>query len=70
MKTIEVDQTTRACPDCGWKPVSMEASARYGELIDHVMALHGMGKPEFGDRTVFVTGQGGQKCEVARFIRY
>lgn len=70
MKTIEVDQTHRVCPDCGWKPINAEGSARYGELIHHVMEIHGMERPRFGHKTIFVTGYGDQKCEVARFIRY
>jgi hypothetical protein len=68
VKTIWIHQFERICPDCSWKPVSVEGSARYGELIYHVMKFHGMVKPILKDRTIFVTGHGEQTCEVAIFI--
>jgi hypothetical protein len=68
MKITEFGQTSRTCPECGWKPLSVEGSVRYSELIDHVMKFHGMGKPILKDKTIFVTGYGAQKCEVAIFI--
>lgn len=68
MKTISIHQNDRACPDCGWKPDNQESSARYGDLIDHVMKYHGMGNPVFNDETIFVNDFGAQKCEVAIFI--
>jgi hypothetical protein len=71
VKTIWIHQFDRICPDCSWKPVSgVEGSTRYGELIDHVMKFHNMGKPIFKDRTIFVKDLGVQKLEVAIFIRH
>lgn len=70
MKITEIDRTNRKCPDCSWKPASVEGAARYGELIDHVMKFHGMGKPILKDRTIFVKDLGAQKLEVAIFIRH
>jgi hypothetical protein len=67
MKTIWIHQFDRICPDCSWKPDCDEGSARYSDLIDHVMKSHGMGKPSFEDKTIFVNGHGAQKCEVAIF---
>jgi hypothetical protein len=70
-ETISIAQYTPDCPKCAWKPASIEGSARYGELIDHVKTFHHMGAPTFQEQTIFVTGPGGQAyaqtCEVAIF---
>jgi hypothetical protein len=70
MKKIEINQTIRTCPECGWKPDNKEGSAMYGDLIEHVMKAHNMGKPYFTDRTIFVKDLGEQKLEVAIFTRH
>jgi hypothetical protein len=70
MKTIDIDQTTKMCPDCGWKPLSKEGTTRYADLIEHVMKIHHMGKPHFARRTIFVKGDGTRQLEVAIFIRH
>jgi hypothetical protein len=66
-KTIEIARTTWTCSECGWKPASVEGSARYDELVGHVAASHNMGAPTLMKKTIFVTGHGEQTCEVAVF---
>ncbi len=66
MKTISIHQYLRACPDCGWRPTGVEASAILGELIDHVKKFHEMGEPRIVVRNIPLAG-GFQECDVSVF---
>jgi hypothetical protein len=54
------------CPDCRWKPASVEAPARLSELIDHVKEFHGMGEPRIEVRDISLADSY-QKSDVAIF---
>lgn len=70
LKTISIQRNDRACPRCGWRPDREEGSARYEDLLNHVEERHGMGKPIFTEKTIFLNGYGAHMCEVAIFINF
>jgi hypothetical protein len=67
MKTIEVDQTTKLCPECEWTPGCTEA--RFSDLTDHITSVHHMGEPFLGVKHIFVTGFAFKECKIANFIQ-